>query len=109
MRIQFTREGGFAAFPGLSKPITIDTATLPRQVAAPLEQLVESTQFFTRPAEINQPPAGAADYRQYTITVEDGGRRHTVRLTEPVTDPQLEALLDAVQAAARSPRTNQSQ
>jgi hypothetical protein len=109
VRIQFSREGGFAAFPGLSKPITIDTATLAQNVALPLEHLVESAQFFNRPTEINQPPPGAADYRQYTITVDDGSRRHTVRLIEPVTDPHLAALLDAVQDAARSQRTTDAQ
>ena len=105
MRIQCTREGGFAAFPGLSKPATIDTATLAQPVALSIERLVESTRFFSLPTEVNRPQPGAADYLHYTMTIDDGRRRHTVHLIEPILDPQLKALLEAVQDAIRSQRS----
>jgi hypothetical protein len=93
MRIQFKMEGGIAYFPGLSKPITIDSAELPKQEADELKRLVNATHFFALPTVMGSPPRGAADYRQYTITIEDEGKQHTVRLTDPIGDPNLQALL----------------
>ena len=93
MRIQYKMEGGIAYFPGLSKPIMINSDELPRQESDELKRLVNATSFFDLPAVIGSPPPGAADYRQYTITIEDNGKQHTVRLTDPVVDPNLQALL----------------
>ncbi len=101
MRIQFTVDGGFAAFPGLSQPVTIDTTTLPSGEAATLEGLVTKARFFEQPEHASVAPPGAADYRQYTITVEDGSRRHTVQLDEPISDPDLAELVAQLQARAR--------
>ena len=94
MRIQFKLEGGIAYFPGLSKPITIDSDQLPAQEADELKRLVNATRFFDLPAVIGSPAPGAADYRQYTITIEDHGKQHTVRLTDPIEDSNLQALLN---------------
>ncbi len=93
MRIQFKMEGGIAYFPGLSKPIMIDSDELPKQEADELKRLVNAAHFFDLPAVIGSPPRGAADYRQYTITIEDDRKQHTVRLTDPIEDPNLQALL----------------
>jgi hypothetical protein len=48
MRIRFKTEGGFAYFPGLSKPVTIDTDELPAEEAKELERLIEAADFLTR-------------------------------------------------------------
>ena len=93
MRIQFKMEGGIAYFPGLSKPITIDSDELPKQESDELKGLVNATHFFDLPTVIGSPPPGAADYRQYTITIEDDGKQHTVRLTDPIQDPNLQTLV----------------
>ena len=93
MLIQFQVEGGLAHFPGLSQPVTFDTAKLPKAEAAELRQLVDAAQFFDLPATAGS-RRGAADYRQYTITVEQGGRRHTVRLADPIEGEALQALVD---------------
>ena len=93
MRIQFKMEGGIAYFPGLSKPITIDSDQLPQQEFDELKRLVNATHFFDLPTVIGSPPPGAADYRQYTITIEDDGKQHTVRLTDPIEAPNLQAVL----------------
>jgi len=45
MRIQFKMEGGIAYFPGLSKPITIDSDQLPTQESDELKRLVNATRF----------------------------------------------------------------
>jgi hypothetical protein len=94
MRIQLKIDGGLAYFPGLSKPITIDSDTLPAQEADKLKQLLDAAHFFDLPPVLNAPAAGAADYHQYTITVADGSKHHTVQLTDPIADPNLQALLN---------------
>jgi hypothetical protein len=94
MRIQFKMEGGIAFFPGLSKPIVIETDALNNEQASELEQRIQAAHFFELPRTVGTPARGAADYRQYTITIEDRSKRHTVRLTEPIQDPSLQALLD---------------
>lgn len=93
MRIQFQVSGGFAYFPGLSQPMTIDTNQLSKPEAAELRRLVDAAKFFDLPATASR-RRGAADYRQYTITVEDGSRRHTVDLFDPIEDQNLQALVD---------------
>jgi|GEM_PF-210072 len=104
MRIRFVMEGGIAFFPGLSQPVTIDSRKLPEEEARELERRVQAAHFFDQPRQPGPIPRGAADYRQYTITIEEGKRRHTVQLVDPVEDPNLQALLDFVQAQARSQR-----
>jgi hypothetical protein len=103
VRIQFRSEGGFAHFPGLSKPMIVDTASLPAADAAELEQLVHEARFFTRPVQIGGPGAGGADYRTYTISVESAGQSHTIRVIEPVGDSSLQALIDGLRARQRGP------
>ena len=97
MRITLQTEGGFAAFPGLNRPITVESAGLPEPEAAEAARLVQDARFFARPAEVSAPTPGAADFRQYTITVEDNGRRHSVQLVDPIQDPALRALVQFLQ------------
>jgi hypothetical protein len=93
MRIQFHMEGGIAFFPRLSSPHTIDSDQLPEQEADELKRLVKAADFFALPAVVGSPAPGAADYRQYTITIEDEGKEHTVHVTDPIEDPNLQALV----------------
>jgi hypothetical protein len=94
MRMQVRIEGGLARFPGLAKPIDLDTDTLPAQDAQEMRHLVTAARFFELPASIGQPLArGAADYRRYIITVDDGPAHHTVEATDPVSNPHLAALI----------------
>jgi len=105
MRIEFKTEGGFAHFPGLSKPTVIDGTTLPPAEAGMLEQHIEAARFFELPKTVGTLSRGAADYRQYTITVADGKKQRTVRITEPIADPGLQALVDYLRQKARDPST----
>lgn len=93
MRLTFVMEGGLAHFPGLSRPFVIDTETLPDDERHEIEQLVEAARFLNLPQVVGTPKRGAADYLQYTLTVEVGGRRHAVRLVDPVEDPHLQSLV----------------
>jgi hypothetical protein len=93
MRIELNIDGGLAYFPGLSKPVTIDSNALAPQEADKLKQLVDLAKFFDLPPVMNAPAPGAADYHRYTITVDDDGKHHTVQLFDPIEDPNLQALL----------------
>lgn len=97
MRVTLSTEGGLAYFPGLARPVTYDSQALPPAQADELRRLVEEAGFFHRLNVDAPPPPGAADYRTYTLTVEDGALSHTVRLTDMTTDPALRGLLTFVQ------------
>lgn len=99
IRITFRTGGGFAPLPGLSTPVTIDAAALPEESAAELRQLLDDARFFSLPPRIAGAP-GAADYQTYTIAVEEDGRAHTVRVSEPIPDERLRALVDRLRLLA---------
>jgi len=97
MRVELQTDGGVAYFPGLNKPVVVDSGDLPKAQASKLQQLIDSAHFFELPAASRSIPKGAADMRSYTITIADGRRRRTVRLSDPIEDPQLQALIAFVQ------------
>lgn len=103
MRIIYQRDGGVAYFPGLSRPLRVDTSEMPAAQSSRLEQLVVDAQVFTceRPAA---PPPGAADLITYTLRVEDGRRRATLRLHDPIAAPALQALIDYLEELRASTR-----
>ena len=75
MRIQVERDGGFAYFPGLSGPTTVDTDALPADEAAAFEAAVEQTDFAAAAALAAAPAPGSADQRTVTVTVEERAPR----------------------------------
>ena len=97
MHMQVRIEGGIAYFPGLAKPIDLDTNTLPAQDAEEMRRLVTAAHFFELPASVGQLPVRGADARRYSITVDDGSAHHTVEVTDPVSHPGLEALITFAQ------------
>ena len=97
MRVELQIEGGIAFFPGLNKPVVLNSTDLPKAQADKLHQLIASMRFFDLPAASRALPKGAADMRAYTITVEDGRRRRTVRLNDPVEDSRLQELISFLQ------------
>ncbi len=104
MRVRFKTEGGVAFFPGLSRPVTIDSGELPENEAVELRRRVEEARFFDLPPTVGEPPPGAADYLRHTITVEDEDRSHTARVTDPVEDPALRALVGYLDAKRKAMR-----
>jgi hypothetical protein len=102
VRITFQTQGGIAFFPGLNKPVVIVTEQLPPESRVKLEGLVRQANFFALPAAVGKKLRGAADYREYTIEVEDAGRTHTVHVVEPFEHSQLEDLISGLQAHART-------
>jgi hypothetical protein len=93
--------GGFAAVPGLNRPIDVDVDALPAEQRAEIERLVAAAHFFTQPAARGAAHPGAADVRTYAITVEDAGRSHSIRLTDPIDDPALVEIVDWLRARRR--------
>jgi hypothetical protein len=98
MRVTFLSEGGIAHFPGLSKPYTIESATLPSAQAAELRQLIDSAHFFELTSRPLSARSSMPDARTYTIGVQEGRRRHTVRVAEPIADSELLALVEFLTA-----------
>jgi hypothetical protein len=104
MRIEFAQEGGIGYFPNLNRPVTVEVDHLDKGEAEELKRLVEAARFFELPASIGAPVRGAADYQQYILSIEDGGRQHTVRILVPDEDPALQELVRAVQRHVKAAR-----
>lgn len=106
MQIQYTREGGFAHFPGLSKPVIIDNDHLSQEEIDELEQLINTMGFFDLP-EVASAPVGAADHYTYTITIAHGNHRHTIQCSELCDNPHLQNLLQVLENKAKTIRAAQ--
>jgi hypothetical protein len=100
MRVQFKTDGGFVYLPERGAPVAIDTDDLPAEEARELERLLDAAGFFDLP-ETSPPPRGAADYLRYTISVTSPGHSHTVHVTDPIEDPDLQALVEYLEGKAR--------
>jgi hypothetical protein len=102
MRVRFQVSGGLAAFPGLAAPRVIDVDALEPDVRVTIERLVHDAHFFELPPRLPA-PQGSADCQSYEIAIEDGQRQHTVVVSDPVTQPPLQALVAQLRKLA-SPR-----
>jgi Emfourin len=102
MRVELVvRSTGLAYFPGLARPVAVDTRDLPAERVRELIRLVEEARFFQLPAELDPGLPGAADRRICTLTVERGVERHSVTLADPVEVPALQALVQFVRVHGR--------
>jgi hypothetical protein len=93
VRVQFQTSGGIGFFPGLAAPREIDVETLAPQPRLELLRLIQACGFFSLPSRIPDAP-GTADHQTYQITIEDGTRRHSVVVSDPVTRESLQRLID---------------
>jgi hypothetical protein len=97
--------GGFAYFPGLARPVTIDAAQLPEEDAGKLTDLVAASRFFDQPGQTASRMApGGADCRQHTITIEQGERTHTLVVNEPIEDPGMKQLVSFLEGQVKAAR-----
>ncbi len=101
MRIHYLRSGGQG--PLARRECTIDTDTLSPDEAQKLIKLVETANFFQLPATGPMPRA-VWDRFQYEVSVETGGREHTVVVYEPAVPADLEPLLDQLNKLAGKTR-----
>jgi hypothetical protein len=95
LKINFERSGGLL---GSAYSRTIDTERLPKSKATTLERLLEQSDFFNLPSETSRQSKtrGAADYYSYSITVEKGGKKHSVKFTDLAMTDELNALVKSV-------------
>lgn len=90
MRISLERSGGFA---GITRTTNIDTATLPPNESNQVSQLIQSAGFFELPQAIASDTRGS-DRFQYTLTVEDNGKQHTITVGESALSGDLKSLIE---------------
>jgi|KBSSwiStaDraftv2_1062776.scaffolds.fasta_scaffold44140_4 hypothetical protein len=90
MRIRYARSGGLANIP---LEFELDSKQVSGSKARDLKQLIEKARLFEQPAK---PPISrsAPDQHQYELTVEEGGRTHTIRTSDMAASPELLSLLD---------------
>lgn len=105
MRITFAMSStGLFYAPGLAEPVVLDLAALPPAEAARIEALVRGAHVLDRPATPEGLSRPMPDARQFTVTVDDGGRSRTIELTEPIADPVLKDLVRCLQDQVRALR-----
>jgi hypothetical protein len=109
MRITFQSQGGIAFFPKLNQPVVIESDQLPAEQQVKLEGLLKATRFFALPTSVGERKKGAADMREYTLRVEDGAQDHTIHVTEPFENSQLEQLIAELRTHARKAVSPQGQ
>jgi hypothetical protein len=97
MRITLKTQGGIAFFPGLSRPISLNTEILPDDDRLTIKSLVDQVRFFELPKELSRPARGSADMIQYSLTVRSGRQQHTVRFADPIEVQGLQQLVEYVQ------------
>lgn len=98
MKIHVSVDGGLARLPGLAKPVTIDSDALPPARGRKLASLVARARFFD--AAPPAPSPAARDTRAYSIAIDDGARRRALCLAEPIADPSMRDLVEAIVACA---------
>jgi hypothetical protein len=91
MRVVLQQEGGFAGL--VRPPLAVDSAQLALDQQRELGQLIVECDFFQLSDSGPSPQEGAADYVIYTLTVEGEQQTHSIRVTDPVTDAALAALI----------------
>jgi len=101
MKISFQMSGGFAYIPALSKPFVVDTEKVEPGIAKELEDSVREARVFDRPAQVGSLQKGAADYRTYTLVVEDGDTKHSIVFTDPISDASLQNLVSRIKDLSR--------
>jgi hypothetical protein len=79
MKITIRQTGGFAGQSLELAAVDVESAGAAR--AGALRQAVEASGFFGLPRTVGGGEVGA-DFAAYEITVDDGGRRHTVKLVD---------------------------
>lgn len=98
MRIEVVTEGGFAALPGLQKPLVLDCAALPADVAAQCGELVRE---LAAAPQVTAAPAALRDGRRYTIRIESDGQSLSLAASDTAMPPPFHALLDLARTHGR--------
>ena len=111
MRISFQPSAVIAGsfFPGLAKPVVIESDSLAEGERRDLEALVGDAKFFDLPDRISSSPAKQLrDAGEMTITIERADQRHTIVVLGRPDGPEWEALrrlVNFLEAKAREARS----
>lgn len=89
MRITLEQKGGFA---GIVMRREIDTATLAPEQVAEITPMIEQADLFSA-SEAPPTPRRGFDMQSYTMTVEDGERKRTLRLQDGAVPEGVRPLL----------------
>lgn len=96
VRVTVSVSGGLAIFPGRARPFTVDTSQLEDNEAQELAGLVDNILAIPEPENVPRP-----DVRTYEIIAERQGASRTIVASEPLSNPDLRALITFVQARRR--------
>ena len=103
MRIELATEGGFAAMPGLAKPVLLEAASLSPEQGAELQRLVQAAlaeKASQAPTKARAAPV--PDGRSYRITVEgEGSARKLIEAADPAVPPAFQALMEFARSNGR--------
>lgn len=99
MRVRFQNSDGLVFLSRINPAITLDAAVLGETERLNLEQLVRAARFFDLPEQIpGNLNGGAAWY----ITIEEGGRQHSVKVGQPVQGPAMRKLVERLRKLGAS-------
>ena len=93
MKVLFKTEGGFGYFPGLNKPMELDSEALPEEEAEHLKQLLNENDFFNLPNQELETVRGA-DMKTYLIQVKEEAIEHWVQVSENNMEPRMQKLVN---------------
>ena len=100
MRIEFERVGGVA---GIRLRGSIDTDVLPPEEAKSWQALVEKAQLGHM-RQSSRAGGRTRDSFEYWLTVKDGWKESSVRMTDETLPPSATRLIDRLLALAKKPK-----
>ncbi|QIN85490.1 hypothetical protein GBA63_22590 (plasmid) [Rubrobacter tropicus] len=105
MRVTIKTEGGTAHFPGLARPVRIDTEDLPPGEARELEESLRDAGLLGENPndrrDAGAPARNVRDARRHTITVERDDVRRTTTVSDPVSSPEMSSLISLLERHRR--------
>ena len=105
MRVTFKTEGGVAHFPGLARPVRIDTQDLPPGEARDLKEALRDAGLLGEDLDDRRHAGASAenvpDARCHTITVERDDVRRSIKVCDPVASPEMGSLISLLERHRR--------
>ena len=92
MKIKYIKSGGFA---GLMKKVEIDTTDISKDESEFFNTIIDTTDFFNYQTKDTEP---MPDMEQIFISVEKGGKTHTVQLNALNIPEQFKPLIEKLRA-----------
>jgi hypothetical protein len=93
LHIQFERTGGLAG-PAQRRTLALDADALPAPEAEELRGLVRAAGVAALAGQSSGEGPARPDAFRYRLTIDDGGRRHTIEVGEREVPPALRPLLN---------------